>query len=68
MDNRSFWENDTFFEDEDKVGFVVESGVIPVIGCFGLFGNILSIVVLSSSEVDLKVKVFLFVFLTVKLM
>ena len=55
MDNHTDWNNESFYEEEDEVGFVVESMIIPGVAGFGLFGNILSIVVLSSPEVDLKV-------------
>ena len=59
MENNSFLTSDNITDSEnhelESLEFAVEGILIPILTCLGLVGNILSITVLHSPGVDMKV-------------
>ena len=59
MENKSFLTSDNITDSEnhelESLEFAVEGILIPILTCLGLVGNILSITVLHSPGVDMKV-------------
>ena len=60
MENNSFLLTnitDTEIHNLERLEFAVEGILIPVLTCLGLVGNILSLTVLHSPGVDMKVNI-----------
>ena len=55
-ENMSLTVNETELYEEDDIALAVEGVIIPLVAFFGLIGNILSIIVLWSKGINMKVR------------